>query len=441
MNACCVSAIFIRLGGHGSEVLFAGRGWIKVLLVTATVQTAFYVFDLYDPDRMRTRAVIVLGILQAMGTASMALAIVFYSAAQMMLGRGVLLISLLLTMLVMVYWRLSVVWVSQNPRFAERVLILGTDDNAITLAREVLNRRESGYTVVGFLGNEPELVGKSLINPKVVGLYDQVGEMISRYRASRVVVAASDRRKRLPLDSLMALKLCREVAIEESASFYERLTGKISTEMLRPSWLIFSEETALKRVYRRTTRILDLILAVAILICSLPVMILAAIAVRLDSMGPVLYRQDRVGLNGRVFRIVKFRSMRTDAEKDGAVWASETDPRVTRVGRVIRKMRVDELPQLINVIRGEMSLIGPRPERPVFVEELQRQIPYYGQRHLVKPGLTGWAQVRYRYGDSIEDAREKLRYDLYYIKNQSALLDALILFETARIVLFGRGAR
>src|SRR5262249_42639262 len=162
------------------------------------------------------------------------------------------------------------------------------------------------------------------------------------------------------------------------------------------------------------------------------VMILAAIAVRLDSRGPVLYRQDRVGLNGRVFRIVKFRSMRTDAEKDGAVWASETDPRVTRVGRVIRKRGVDELPQLITVIRGEMSLIGPRPERPVFVEELQRQIPYYGQRHLVKPGLTGWAQVRYRYGDSIEDAREKLRYDLYYIKNQSALLDALILFETAR---------
>jgi len=441
MIACCVSAIFIRLGTDASEVLFAGHGWIKILLVTATVQTGFYVFDLYDSDRMRRRAVIILGILQAMGTASMALAIVFYSAPQMMLGRGVLLISLLLMLVVMVYWRLSVLWLSQNPRFAERVLILGTDDNAITLAREVLNRMQSGYKVVGFLGDEAGLVGKSLINPKVVGLYDQVEEMIGRYRASRVVVAASDRRKRLPLDSLMALKLRRGVAIEESASFYERLTGKISTEMLRPSWLIFSDETALKRIYRRTTRIVDLVLAVAILICALPLMILVAIAVKLDSMGPVLYLQERVGLNGHIFMIVKFRSMRTDAEKDGAVWASETDPRVTRVGRLIRRMRVDELPQLINVIRGEMSLIGPRPERPVFVEELQRQIQYYGQRHLVKPGLTGWAQVRYRYGNSVEDAREKLRYDLYYIKNQSAMLDALILFETARIVLFGRGAR
>jgi len=422
-------------------VLLARRGWIKVLLVTAIVQSAFYLFDLYDHDRMRGRAVLVLGIFQATGTASMGLAVVFYSAPDMMLGRGALLVSMLLILLVMVYWRLWLMWLSRNPKFAERLLILGTDENSVALAREVLSRRESGYEVVGFLGDDASLIGKSLINPKVVGLYDQLEEMVIRHRADRVVVATTDRRKRLPLVPLMALKLCRKVSIEESASFYERLTGKISTEMLRPSWLIFSEEADPTRGYTRITSVLDVVLAIAILIATVPLMVIVAIAIKLDSDGPVFYTQERVGLHGRPFRIVKFRSMRKDAEKNGAVWAIDMDPRITTVGRFIRKCRIDELPQLVNVIRGEMSLIGPRPERPVFVEELERQIQYYGQRHLVKPGVTGWAQVRYRYGNSVEDAREKLRYDLYYIKNQSPLLDALILLETIRIVLFGRGAR
>ena len=440
MCASCVAAIYIRFGTQGSEVLVLRRGWIKVLLVTAIVQGAFYLFDLYDHDRIRGRAVLVLGIFQATGTASMGLAIIFYSAPQMMLGRGALLVSILLILVVMIYWRLSLLWLSQNPKFAERLLILGTDENSVTLAREVLSRRECGYEVIGFLGDDPGLVGVSLINPRVLGVYDQLEDIVVRHRADRIVVATTDRRKRLPLVPLMSLKLCRKVAIEESASFYERLTGKISTEMLRPSWLIFSQVADPGRVYRRITSILDVVCAVAILISTLPVMLVVAIAIKLDSDGPVFYSQERVGLHGRPFRIVKFRSMRADAEKNGAMWATQTDPRITSVGKLIRKCRIDELPQLVNVIRGEMSLIGPRPERPVFVEELERQIQYYGQRHLIKPGLTGWAQVRYRYGSSIEDAREKLRYDLYYIKNQSPWLDALILLETVRIVLFGRGA-
>src|SRR5262249_10021331 len=287
------------------------------------------------------------------------LAVIFYSAPQMMLGRGTLLLTLALTLLVMVYWRLWVWWVNRNPRFAERILILGTDENAVMLAREVLSRKGSGYEVVGFVGDEPGLIGKSLINPSVVGLFSELEEIVGRYKANRVVVAASDRRKRLPMAALMALKLCREVAIEESASFYERLTGKISTEMLRPSWLVFSSETSLQRIYTRTTRVLDLVLAITILIAVAPLMLVVTLAIKLDSVGPVLYTQERVGLNRRVFRIVKFRSMQTDAEKDGAVWASERDPRITAVGRVIRKTRIDELPQLINVILGEMSLIGP----------------------------------------------------------------------------------
>jgi sugar transferase (PEP-CTERM system associated) len=231
------------------------------------------------------------------------------------------------------------------------------------------------------------------------------------------------------------------VAVEESASFYERLTGKISTEMLRPSSLIFADGSRLRRSYKRVRALGDAVFALIGLVLSLPLMALTAIAIRLESRGPILYTQERVGAHNRTFNIIKFRSMATDAEKDGPVWAGKSDPRVTRVGRIIRKLRIDELPQFINVLRGEMSFIGPRPERPIFVTQLEDTIPYYSQRHLIKPGLTGWAQIRYPYGASVEDAIEKLKYDLYYIKNQSPMLDAMILFDTIRIVLFGRGAR
>jgi sugar transferase (PEP-CTERM system associated) len=266
-------------------------------------------------------------------------------------------------------------------------------------------------------------------------------DLVQSYRVDRIVVAVDDRRGRLPLDSLLRLRLPDEVAIQESVSFYETLTGKVNTEMLRPSWLIFSTLPASQRLYKHVRRLLDIALASAGIVLSAPIMLLTAIAIKLESRGPVLYIQDRVGKHNRPFKIIKFRSMKDDAEETGPVWAGQADSRVTRVGRVIRKLRVDELPQFVNIIRGEMSFIGPRPERPVFVEQLEREVPYYAQRHLVKPGLTGWAQVRYRYGASVEDAREKLQYDLYYIKNQSPVLDAIILIETIRIVLFGRGAR
>jgi exopolysaccharide biosynthesis polyprenyl glycosylphosphotransferase len=210
---------------------------------------------------------------------------------------------------------------------------------------------------------------------------------------------------------------------------------------LRPSWLIFSGPSRRMLLYSQIRRLLDVVLSIVGLVLSLPLMALAAIAIKIDSRGPILYRQKRVGQRNQVFTIMKFRSMRIDSEPDGPVWAEEDDPRITRVGRIIRKLRIDELPQFVNIIRGEMSFVGPRPERPEFVEMLEQEIPYYSQRHLVKPGLTGWAQIRYPYCASVEDAVQKLQYDLYYIKNQSLMLDVITLFETARIVLFGRGAR
>jgi sugar transferase (PEP-CTERM system associated) len=325
-------------------------------------------------------------------------------------------------------------------RLAERVLILGTDLQAVAIAREIIRRRSRGYEVIGFVGHDLALVGQSLINPRVIGVIDDLEELVLRRRPDRIVVALSDLRDKAPFDLLLRLKARDEIQVEEASRFFERLTGKISTEHLQPwqLWpLVFGETGRWTRLYRRLLRVFDVVSSLIGIALSLPIMVLTAIAIRIESTGPVVYTQERVGLRGRKFRVFKLRSMQADAEAHGPVWACENDPRVTRVGRFIRRLHLDETPQFFNILRGEMSLIGPRPERPEFVEQLEELIPHYSERHLVKPGLTGWAQVSYPYGASFEDAREKLQYDLYYIKNQSPLLDAIILLETARVVLFG----
>jgi len=325
-------------------------------------------------------------------------------------------------------------------RLAERVLILGTDLQAVAIAREIIRRRGRGYEVIGFVGHDLALVGQSLINPRVIGVIDDLEELVLRRRPDRIVVALSGLRDKAPFDLLLRLKARDEIQVEEASRFFERLTGKISTEHLQPwqLWpLVFAETGRWTRLYRRLQRVFDVVSSLIGIALSLPIMALAAVAIRIESTGPVVYTQERVGLHGRKFRIFKLRSMQADAEAHGPIWACENDPRVTRVGRVIRRLHLDETPQFFNILRGEMSLIGPRPERPEFVEQIEERIPYYSERHLVKPGLTGWAQVSYPYGASFEDAREKLQYDLYYIKNQSPLLDAIILLETARVVLYG----
>jgi sugar transferase (PEP-CTERM system associated) len=325
-------------------------------------------------------------------------------------------------------------------RLAERVLILGTDLQAVTIAREIMRRRGQEYEVIGFVGHDLALVGQSLINPRVIGVMDDLEELVRRRRPDRIVVALSELRDKAPFDLLLRLKSCDEIQVEEASRFFERLTGKISAEHLQPwqLWrLVFAETGRWTRLYRRLRRVFDVASSLIGIALSLPIMVLTAVAIRIESPGPVVYTQERVGLGGRKFIIFKLRSMQSNAEAQGPVWACENDPRVTRVGRIIRRLHIDETPQFFNILRGEMSLIGPRPERPEFVERLEERIPYYSERHLVKPGLTGWAQVSYPYGASFEDAREKLQYDLYYIKNQSPLLDAIILLETARVVLFG----
>jgi sugar transferase (PEP-CTERM system associated) len=439
--ACGIVAVYVRFTSDAPNVLVGGRGLLKVLLMIVVAQASFYLFDLYDFGEIRKRGVLYIRTLQALGLTGIVLSVIFYVFPEMLFGRGVFLISLLFMLSTMILWRVFVIWVLGHPRLAERVLILGTESNAIDLAREALERPEQGFQIVGFVGDDPRLVGQSLINPRVLGLTDNLQEIVNRYHVSRIVLAINERRGRMPLDSLIEMKLRDGLAIEESDSFYERLTGKVSNATLRPSWLIFSGGSRRIVFYGQLRRLLDVSLSVVGFLLSLPIMILTAVAIKLDSRGPILYRQTRVGQRNQHFTIMKFRSMRIDAEPEGPVWAEEEDPRITRVGRVIRKLRIDELPQFVNIIRGEMAFVGPRPERPEFVTQLQRQIPYYSQRHLVKPGLTGWAQVRYPYCASVDDAIQKLQYDLYYIKNQSLLLDVITLFETVRIVLFGRGAR
>jgi sugar transferase (PEP-CTERM system associated) len=414
---------------------------MKAGLATLFCLAAFYLFDLYDFIVMHDRSELVLRLVQALGLAWIALALSFYLYPGLMLGRGVSLIALPLALTLMVGWRVSIHWFLGHPDIGERILIVGSGNLAVEVAREVLNRPDAGYRIAGFVGTDSELLGKSLINPRVIGMTEELEEIVQREDIDRIVVAMGERRGQLPTDRLLRLSLAGEVSIEEGATFYERVTGRVSLNMIRPSWLIFTGRGRQAKVAAFIRGTLNRLVALIGAIVSLPIAILTAILIKIDSRGPVFYKQERVGKNGRHFVLTKFRSMRVDAEKSGPVWASKGDDRTTRVGRVIRKIRVDEIPQFWNILKGEMSFVGPRPERPHFVAQLAEEIPYYEQRHLITPGLTGWAQIKYPYGASVEDARQKLQYDLFYIKNHSLVLDAIILFETIKIILFGRGAQ
>src|SRR5262247_754001 len=345
---CGVVAIYIRFGPEAPDVLGAQRGWQKTLLVTVLILASFYLFDLYDFRLIRRGEVLLLRLSQALGIGGIALALLFYVWPQMMLGRGVFLLSLTLMLTLMAAWRYLARWLLGHPRFAERVLILGAEQDAVAIAREVLARREAGYDVVGFIGDDPAQVGRSLINPRVVGVMADLEAVVSRYRADRIIIAMHDRRGRLPLDLLLKLKVRDGVTLEEAEVFYANLTGKIGGGRLRLGQLVFADASRWTRFSKRARRLMDVALSIIIGLLTLPLMLLTALAIKLDSRGPTFYRQERFGIHNSSFRIIKFRSMRVDAEANGPVWAGEADARATRVGRWIRKLRIDELPQLIN---------------------------------------------------------------------------------------------
>ena len=437
-----IGAVYLRMGFADAPLELVGKhGYWKAAVAAFFCLAAFYLFDLYDFLVMHDRKELVLRLVQALGLAWIALAFSFYTFPGLRLGRGISLIALPLALALMVLWRVSIHWFLGHPNFGERILIVGSGNLAVELAREVLDRPDAGYRIVGFVGTDAELLGKSLINPRVIGLTDQLEDIVKREGIDRIVVAMGERRGQLPTNELLQLSLAGQVTIEEGASFYERLTSRVSLNMLRPSWLIFTGRGRQAKVAELLRSTVHWLVALIGLILSLPIIIVTAILIKLESRGPIFYKQDRVGKNGRAFTLAKFRSMRVDAEESGPVWASKGDTRTTRVGRIIRKIRIDEIPQFWNILKGEMSFVGPRPERPHFVAQLAQEIPFYEQRHLIAPGLTGWAQIKYPYGASTEDARQKLQYDLFYIKNQGLILDAIILFETIKIILFGRGAQ
>jgi sugar transferase (PEP-CTERM system associated) len=442
MFGVIIGAVYLRVGVAGAPYeLIEKHGYFKAGFATLFCLAAFYLFDLYDFIVMHNRHELVLRLMQALGLAWIALALSFYAYPQLMLGRSVSLISLPMALALMVGWRISIHWFLGHPDFGERILIVGAGNLAVEVARQVLNQPDAGYRIVGFVGTDSEQIGKSLINPQVIGLTEDLEAIVKRENIDRIVVAMGEMRGQLPTDKLLKLSLTGDVSIEEGASFYERVTGRVSLNMMRPSWLIFTGRGRQARLAAIARSGVHKAVALLGAVLSLPLVLLTAILIKLDSPGPVFYKQERIGRNGRPFVLAKFRSMKTDAEDAGPVWASKGDERTTRVGRIIRKLRIDEIPQFWNILRGEMSFVGPRPERPHFVAQLAQEIPYYEQRHLIAPGLTGWAQIKYPYGASIEDARQKLQYDLFYIKNHSLLLDAIILFETIKIIVLGRGAQ
>ncbi len=445
-EACLVGLAFVaatiaRLGTSDADfMLNYEQGFLKIIVISAAFIICLYYFDLYDSSILSNRREMSTRVIQVLGTVCIVLAVLYYIYPPLELGRGIVLIGFVFVALLLFLWRRLFLMVNGLPRFAERALILGEGPLARQLLNELGSRPELGVRVVAQIPEGTGENGASTGRGGVDGIED-LARYVDAERINQVIVALGERRGNLPVAQLLAMK-GRGVLIQDGTEVYEAITGKIPIESLRLGWLLFSPGFHVSRalvIYKRLSSILVSLLG---LLVALPLIPLVALAIRLTSAGPILYRQKRVGRDGSTFDCLKFRTMRADAEADsGPTWADDNDPRITPVGRFLRLSRLDEIPQLWNVLKGDMSLVGPRPERPEFVASLSRLIPYYYLRHTIRPGITGWAQIRYKYGNTVEDAKEKLRYDLFYIKNFSPGLDLLILFDTIKTILLGRGAK
>ncbi|MGN6789844.1 MAG: TIGR03013 family XrtA/PEP-CTERM system glycosyltransferase [Rhodanobacteraceae bacterium] len=443
MVGCVYAAVVFRYwGDRNTQAAFGQVLHWRAPLVSAVLVVSMAALGLYQ---VHLRAGW-LGRLSRQGVAFLlgwvALTVLYYVIPPTYLGRGVLGIALVLCYLVVALWRMTFLGFVDADLFKRRVVMLGAGERAAEVVRKMRRKTDQrGFKILGYVPIGDDLVtvpATSLLHPD-----EDLYGWAQRMGVDEIVVGPDDRRGTLPVDALLECKQ-RGMAVTELAEFFEREAGKIKMDLTNPSWLVFSDGFNISPVRRTIKRAFDLSMASLVLLVTWPLMLLTALAIRLESGrgAPILYRQERVGENGQAFAVIKFRSMRTDAECDGvARWASKNDDRVTRVGRFIRKARLDELPQLWNVLRGDMSIIGPRPERPQFVDDFNTRIRYYSLRHCVKPGLTGWAQLRYPYGSSFEDAEEKLKFDLFYVKNHNFVFDLAILVQTVEVVLFGRGAR
>lgn len=415
------------------------RSRIGVLaLFAGCVNVAMIAVGVYGADSLRSMRYAGARLLVAVSLAVLALSFLDFVLPGTAPWRSVLLYAMFLAIAALVLNRLIVGGILGNHAFRRRVLVLGAGERAERL-RKLGQKPEVGFAIVGFLKmTDRESVVKEAIPRDAI--HDLIC-FVQNLGVSEVVLALEERRNALPLKDLLRIKTAG-VHVNDFSTFVERETGRVDLDTVNPSWLIFSDGFSSGRALSGAAkRMFDVTASALLLLLTFPVIALFALLVKIDSKGPAFYRQPRVGLFGQTFDVIKLRSMRTDAEKDGAQFAKAGDPRVTRIGKFIRKVRIDELPQTWSVLKGEMSFVGPRPERPNFVSELEEQLPYYAERHMVKPGITGWAQINYPYGANLEDSRHKLEYDLYYAKNYTPFLDLLILLQTLRVVLWSEGAR
>jgi len=438
-------AVLARFGtdltAPDSLVDLQGALWPRALLFSAIMMVCFLAFGLYSLRQRARLAGIALRMTVALLVGFIITAALFYVVPVLWIGRGVVALAAIGGFCGVTLSRVIFSNVVDEDLFKRRVLVYGAGESAAAIAglRRRADRR--GFVVTGFVPSHP--TEHAVAHDRIVDPAGNLARLCQSLNVVEIVVAMDDRRSGFPIADLLKCRLAG-FDVTELLTFLERETGRVRLDVLNPSWMIFGEGFRRDPLRLISTRTLDLTGSLIALALALPFMLLTALAIKAEDgwQAPVLYRQRRVGLAGRPFNVLKFRSMRTDAEIDGRPrWAQKRDPRVTRVGSLIRKIRLDELPQLLNVLRGQMSLVGPRPERPEFVAELAERIPYYVERHCVKPGITGWAQLCYPYGSSEQDALEKLQYDLYYVKNHSLLFDLAILLQTAEVVFLGKGAR
>ncbi len=412
--------------------------WIALIGTAGLIWLAMISVGVYGPNALRSLRFAGARVLVAISLGIITLAVIDFIIPSDLFWRSTLLYSMGLAILVLVLDRLLLNSFLGSSAFRRRVMVLGAGDRAQRL-RELGEKPETGFAIVAYIAmNDDARVVEEAIPRSAI---HDLGRFVENLGVSEVVLALQERRNALPLKDLLRIKT-KGVHVNDFASFIERETGRVDLDTINPSWLIFSDGFSSGRMLSSAVkRVFDITASIILLALTFPVIALFAVLVKLDSNGPAFFRQQRVGLFGQPFTLIKLRSMRTDAEKDGARWAEENDPRITRLGRFIRKVRIDELPQTWSVLKGQMSFVGPRPEVPAFVESLEQEMPFYGERHMVKPGITGWAQINYPYAASVEDSRCKLEYDLYYAKNYTPFLDFVILLQTIRVILWPEGAR
>jgi sugar transferase (PEP-CTERM system associated) len=440
ITSAFIVAVYLTLDVDPWVNLVYDGGFVHLLPVLLTILVGMHFNDLYSQYYVKSRVVLLQQLCLVMGGAFLVQGLLSYISPDMRVSARVMAVGSALAVVSIYFWRVLFSTFAIKVMGRDRLLLVGGSPLLEDIAKHLEAHPELGLEVAGYV-DDAHQPGEALRGGKVLGTLPDLREIAQATRPNRIVVGMSERRQRMPVADLLELRFSGYI-IEEVATAFERLCGRVCLKELRPAQLIYSGELGPRPQSLFVQAVGNRLLAAAGLIVASPLMALTALAVRLSSPGPILYRQVRVGLDDVPFTVYKFRSMRADAEAvTGAVWASKDDPRITTVGKIIRKLRFDELPQLFNTLKGDMCIVGPRPERPEFVQELSRKIPYYRQRHCVRPGITGWAQINFKYGDTLEDTMTKLEYDLYYIKNMSLSLDTYIVFHTVKAMLLSRGSQ